>query len=263
LKGNIELKLLSKNYPNGEFCGVFKSDGCPTWVPPAKPIVSPCANVTTQLPVYTEGVLGWPYWGAYVWNSTGQISTYDAFSTTEVACGKYAMKIDLRTGGFGIYRHQDQTTKLYLEVDTAVYDHFEMFVKTHDGYGPMKLRILFLDGNNAKISDFTIPATYIDSYKIDDKQWSRVRVPLLSHSFVGKQQLRTIQLVVADYSNQIFYVDNMRFVKAQQENMTTLMSGNEIKTLDGRICGDITNPVTSTSSTIIFSFTLLILFFLF
>jgi hypothetical protein len=263
LKGNIELKVLSKNYPNGELCGGFKSVGCPTWVPPAKPIVFPCANVTTELPVYSEGLPGWPYWGAYVWNSTGKITTYDAFSTTEVACGKYAIKLDLQGGGFGYYRHQDQTTKLYLEVDTSVYDHFEMFVKSHDGYGPLKLRIIFIDDKSVTMSAFTIPATYIDTYKIDDKQWSRVRIPLLSHSFVGKQQLRTIQLTVADNSNQIFYVDNMRFVKAQQENMTSLMNGRDIKTLDGRICGDITNPVTSTSSTVVFSFMLLILCFLF
>eukprot|EP01080_Neovahlkampfia_damariscottae_P008139 gene8139-12600_t len=254
LKGNIEIKLQSKQYPSGEFCGNFKSSGCPNYVPPSKPIAIPCVN-ETSFTIYSEGIPNWPSWGAYVWNSSNTISTFDGSSSSTVACGKKSLRLSLHKGGFGIYHPQtiigpDGTTKIYPTIDTNIYKYFEMWVKAEDGYGPIILRLIFIGEDGKTFSELKpITKKYIDTFKIDDKQWSRIRVPLSDVSFSSQQVVRTIQLTLYDNTNpQIFYIDNMQFIKGSKDNMTEILSSKDIVTIDGRICSDIQPPPVISSS---------------
>jgi hypothetical protein len=147
LKGNIEIKLLTSKYPNGELCGNFKSVGCPITLPPAVPIVLPCAVVTTMFEVYTDKIPGWPSWDGESWNGGGLISTFNGLSTENVACGTKSLKLDLKKGGFGFYWTKDASGN-YAVIDVSVYDYFEMFVKTEVGYIALSLTITFLRGDN-------------------------------------------------------------------------------------------------------------------
>jgi hypothetical protein len=118
------------------------------------------------------------------------------------ACGSKSIKLTLKAGGF---YYIVGTAVNIPTIDTSVYQNFEFSVFSSNG--PISLSVSFNDNNNVLIGKTTTTEKNVINYKIDNTQWSRVKIKLSDLGFKSQQPVMGFYITLTDQSSyQTFYV---------------------------------------------------------
>eukprot|EP01097_Dermamoeba_algensis_P010542 TRINITY_DN7857_c0_g1_i1.p1 TRINITY_DN7857_c0_g1~~TRINITY_DN7857_c0_g1_i1.p1 ORF type:complete len:249 (-),score=65.52 TRINITY_DN7857_c0_g1_i1:9-755(-) len=180
---------------------------------------NPCTIPADQyISLYSENVTDWPYWSLYA----GSKSSAEV-SSQEPMCGSYSIKMTLREWESISYFFHGSDRVFPSTIDTSKYKFLEFYAKTFPGNGSVNLGIQLMS-KKVDLGSVSVSYQYLSTMKVDDKDWTRIRLPLTLFNITNNITNIWFYLADRDTTPHGFYVDEIRVVPETNEPAAPLLT---------------------------------------